>query len=209
MHPVTHDVARHPFFGPDADCAAEPRHSDAQAPGRFIVDAKGILVTMNQAGSRLIDRGIVLVDARGQLRLPRAPWGMSELIQSRASRPFDRIYQIGPRLLMRAMGAPAAEPSTFQLLVALITLESTIDLTLIIEAFGISECEAPVLGGLASATCPKETSRQLNLSIHTVRSHLRAIYAKLGVRSAAEAQRLVLELYYTGNCMRELISHHD
>lgn len=209
MHPVTRNIATRPFPVHNADFAAEPGRGGVRPPGRFVIDSKGILVTVNQAGSRLIDRGIVLVDAHGHLRLPRSPWGMSELLQSRAGQPFDWICQLGPHLLLRAMGGPNPETSTFNLLVALITLNTAIDLAPIIEAFGISECEAPVLGGLASATCPKETSRQLNLSIHTVRSHLRAIYAKLGVRSAAEAQRMVLGLYYTGNFMRGWISQDD
>jgi DNA-binding CsgD family transcriptional regulator len=75
------------------------------------------------------------------------------------------------------------------------------DMQLIIDHFGISRSEAPVLFGLAKAVCPKEISRSLGLSVFTIRSHIRSIYAKLKVKNAAEAQKSIHAFISVISCL--------
>jgi DNA-binding NarL/FixJ family response regulator len=47
--------------------------------------------------------------------------------------------------------------------------------------------EVEVLAGLADGSGNKEIARRLEISLHTVKFHIEAIFRKLGVRSRAEA----------------------
>lgn len=68
------------------------------------------------------------------------------------------------------------------------------ELAAVAEVFGLTPIESRVLLGLARAQCPKLIATACRVSVHTVRSHIRAIYAKLGTRSSAATQALVLGL---------------
>lgn len=68
------------------------------------------------------------------------------------------------------------------------------ELASIAEVFGLTPIESRVLLGLARAQCPKLIATACHVSVHTVRSHIRAIYAKLGTRSNTATQALVLSL---------------
>ncbi|MBI3785480.1 MAG: helix-turn-helix transcriptional regulator [Deltaproteobacteria bacterium] len=61
------------------------------------------------------------------------------------------------------------------------------------RALGLTKTEAEVAWLMGHALSIAETSRTLGVSIHTVRAHLRQIYAKVGVRRHAQLVRLVLE----------------
>ncbi|MGH7020193.1 MAG: helix-turn-helix transcriptional regulator [Brevundimonas sp.] len=56
--------------------------------------------------------------------------------------------------------------------------------------FGLTRMENCVLLLLARGEAPKEISRKLDMSIHTVRSHLRSICMRMGVKGINGAMRL-------------------
>jgi LuxR family maltose regulon positive regulatory protein len=58
----------------------------------------------------------------------------------------------------------------------------------------LTERELAVLRLLATRLSNREIGRQLYVSINTVRSHIQAIYRKLGVATRAEAVDLAREL---------------
>ena len=58
-----------------------------------------------------------------------------------------------------------------------------VDLT---EAFGLTPSEAHIVELLLGGNCPSKISAELNISVHTVRAHLRRCYDKLGVSSREE-----------------------
>ena len=53
----------------------------------------------------------------------------------------------------------------------------------------LSEREAAVLALLPSLLSAREIAAELTVSVNTVKTHIRAIYAKLGVASRREAVR--------------------
>lgn len=67
------------------------------------------------------------------------------------------------------------------------------------HAFQLTRSEASVLGALVGGKCPKVAAGDLDISEHTVRSHLRSIYAKLGVKGLTDALRRTSSLT-GGNC---------
>ena len=59
--------------------------------------------------------------------------------------------------------------------------------------FGLTAREAEVLRLLAAGLSDAQIAERLFLSLHTVKTHLRAIYGKLGVPSRSAATRVALE----------------
>lgn len=68
------------------------------------------------------------------------------------------------------------------------------DISPLARAFALTVAETAVLSNLLDAQAPKEIARALGISSHTVRAHMRAIYAKLGVRARSGMMRTALRL---------------
>lgn len=62
------------------------------------------------------------------------------------------------------------------------------------DTFAFSPAEMSVVERVVHADCPRTISIVLGLSVNTVRSHLRNIYAKLGANTYAEAVRILMLL---------------
>ncbi len=60
--------------------------------------------------------------------------------------------------------------------------------------FGLTPVETQVLMHIVLGYAPKDVGRKLSMSIFTVRTHLRAIFMKLGVRGITGTIRLTLQL---------------
>ncbi|MNT08077.1 Bacterial regulatory protein, luxR family [compost metagenome] len=56
--------------------------------------------------------------------------------------------------------------------------------------FGLTRVEKSVLVRLTSGEAPKDISRKMDMSIHTVRSHLRSICMRMGVKGINGVLRL-------------------
>lgn len=60
--------------------------------------------------------------------------------------------------------------------------------------FGLTRAEIAVLSHLTTGAPPKEIGRKMDMSIHTVRAHLRAICMRMGVKGINGALRLSFQL---------------
>jgi len=60
--------------------------------------------------------------------------------------------------------------------------------------FGLTRAETSVLSHLTCGDAPKEIGRKMDMSIHTVRAHLRAICMRMGVKGINGALRLSFQL---------------
>lgn len=58
------------------------------------------------------------------------------------------------------------------------------------EGFGLTPAESEILEALVLGEVPNTIAARLGLSIHTVRTHIRHVYAKLSVRSQTQLLRL-------------------
>ncbi len=63
---------------------------------------------------------------------------------------------------------------------------------IIVEAYALTSREQDIIGGLARGLGTAEIAQDLYLSAHTVRDHIKSIFAKLGVGSRGE---LVAKLF--------------
>jgi DNA-binding CsgD family transcriptional regulator len=172
---------------------------EADGNAHFITDNRGLVLYVNEAGRMLLTTGSLRIDGRGRLVLPRSSGPLDDLLTraAKSGEPQQHVYQLEQDNWLGVSVRLVSRLGLGRLMINVreMPLNKDIDLRPVAAQFGISECEAPVLRGLAQAVCPKEISRDLDLSIHTIRSHLRSIYAKLGVRTSAEAQKKVLHLY--------------
>lgn len=166
---------------------------------RLVLDSDGVILAANMAASRLIETQVLSAPS-GRLRFgsPESNAFLSKAIKRLAGggdgeervlvRDFDGawrsafIYTAADCEQVFVTLGPAAE-----------SLPSA-GIEAVTEAFGLSRAEAQVFANVMAGDCPKDTARKLSLSEHTVRSHLRAIYGKLGVRGLTGAVRLSIRL---------------
>lgn len=157
----------------------------------------------NAKARELIEQGVVsFTGGRVRLGTPKSQSDLDEMLVG--SRSHGRKWRrkvahlangdwavIRSRLLQDADG-PSKGLIELVVKPAAPVLDS--ELASIAEVFGLTPIESRVLMGLARAQCPKLIATACRVSVHTVRSHIRAIYAKLGTRSNAATQALVLGL---------------
>ncbi len=167
-------AARHPDF-PSLGCVA--LHARALLDG----DAETALraVALSRADPRPLVRAAVLEDAGWLLPDTRAAEAMPLLEQALASyaaagaeRDAARV-----RMLLRARGVrpPAGGPRSAP------------------EWPELTESEFAVVSLVARGATNREVAERLYLSPYTVNSHLRHVFAKLGIRSRVELARLAAE----------------
>lgn len=60
------------------------------------------------------------------------------------------------------------------------------------EAFGLTKAECRIVDALAVMEAPSKIAERLEVSVHTVRTHIRRIYTKLKVRSQLQFMRLTM-----------------
>jgi len=122
-----------------------------------------------------LERALALAEPEGYVRIfvdEGAP--MAELLASAARQAIAPAYV---RRLLAAFGSSEARPAAKQQLVE-----------------PLSERELDVLRLLAGDLDGPDIARELVVSLNTVRSHTKSIYAKLGVNSRREAVRRAAEL---------------
>lgn len=64
----------------------------------------------------------------------------------------------------------------------------------LVRAFSLTKSEANVLAQMVEGLKPKEIAYEANISLATVRSHLRTLYAKMNVRSYNDALKEAIRL---------------
>lgn len=169
---------------------------DNDRTARLVAAADKTVLAMNHAAQAMALDGHIRIDAQHHLHLPPVRRAADDPFHHAGQgREGRHIYQLSSEFVLAVIVAPIPEKtSEFHISAAKVDLNRPVDLASIVNDFGITECEGLVLSGLAQAVCPKEISRSLGLSIHTIRSHQRSIYSKIGAKSSAEAQRVILSM---------------
>lgn len=168
-----------------------------QAECPFVLIERDLsVVDFNQNGARLLGGKTIYRDAQGKL-VVTGDRGSAKLrlsVDQALSRGSSRtLFSLTPRVWLeleltrvdtRDLARVLALPRTIQ-------LDAKPDVKAATHLFGLTDCESAVLVGVAQAIRPKEIARHLDVSVHTVRAHLRSIYGKMGVNSAVELQKIV------------------
>lgn len=181
-------------------------HEPAYAPSvwawlqlepRFELSPAGRILGQNAPAEALLRRGAVSAPG-GRLKLgcPASNRALDRGLERAAVRRRSGPAQL--RILVRLTDGdwrPAelfAAPDAEGVLMVLQADRSPPDehMGAVREAFDLTGCESDVLALMCEGRCAKDVARSLDLSEHTVRSHLRALYGKLGVRGASNLLRL-------------------
>lgn len=164
-------------------------------PGaRYLVSGDGALLLANPAGHTAIENGKLALTNAGALK-----FGSTDS----DSRFHAALLQVAGHhastfaiLRQRQGGWLAADfhsvpGNTFVLLAFRAELAPSPEaMAAISGAFQLTRSESEVLHRLLDGDCPKTAANRLHISEHTVRAHLRSIYAKMGVRGLVNTIRM-------------------
>jgi DNA-binding CsgD family transcriptional regulator len=107
----------------------------------------------------------------------------------RERRRLAIISRDGERCNMFDVWSPGADQPVF---VKAAVGQPLMDLTAagLSDQYGLTRAEAAVAQHFMALKSPAQIAEELGVSVHTVRSHIRRIYAKLSVRSQAQFMRI-------------------
>jgi len=165
---------------------------------RFVLDSAGRILEANAEGRGLMARGIV--GAGGMLLCtahrdrPRLDQALKRVSQGRGG--TGRVLVRGQDDTWCMIELLASEEMDDRIAAAMRrTSEVTADHIEPVRAvFGLTPVETQVLMHIVLGDAPKEVARELSMSIFTVRTHLRTIFMKMGVRGITGTLRLTLQL---------------
>ena len=182
-------------FLPQDDCVV---WFENDGVARFVLDHHGGVLRSNAAARTLIASGIL---GSGRAFICPTHRNRAEF-DSLLTRLVERRQTSG-RLLFRAgddawclldlLVAPGVDGKIFATVrpAHAMTADGVEPLRAV---FGLTRAEASVLSHLAQGEAPKDIGRKMDMSIHTVRAHLRAICMRMGVKGINGALRLCFQL---------------
>jgi DNA-binding CsgD family transcriptional regulator len=193
---------------------------DRQNCGIVLLDGRGCILEINDAAGRLTGDGILIDDRRLLAACPSQQTDLDRLLRS-ALNPEVGTHVKRPLALKRANGKRPiivnALPLSGRVDTPVLALQSPRKIAVLVidpdgapvacdwrvfMLFGLTAAEARVASILGAGARPELAATQLQLSIETVRGHLKRIFAKLdlsrqselvafaaGITSAQSAQR--------------------
>jgi len=192
-------VERRSFVRPLA-IRSSPRFTEAEAwfendeTARFVLDLNGRVLTSNAAARNLAACGML---GSGGVFICSAHRNRAEL--DLLLKRLDEGREKSGRILFRAgddawcildlIAAAEAPGRVFAAARPVKPLDEE-RVAAVGCVFGLTRVEKSVLVHLAGGEAPKEISRKLDMSIHTVRSHLRSICMRMGVKGINGVLRL-------------------
>lgn len=161
---------------------------------RFLVDGDGYLIAANPAGEAALQDGQLAATSTGALKFGSADCDarfVAAVRQVAGHGTHGRAIlrqRHGGWFAVDLHGAPGEA-------LAVVGLKDELApgpqaMAAIGAAFQLTPCELDVLHELLSGRCPKTAAIDLHISEHTVRAHLRSIYAKMNARGLNNTIRL-------------------
>lgn len=185
--------------GPVSHAEATSHWFDLDPRACYLVSCDGHFMAANRQGRAMIEDGRILSVRSGLLTFncENSQRDLRDATDSVCRREADRIQR-----LVRADNAqwrvvnilPTVDRTCAFVSVSPGVEEAPQDLEVLVDAFSLTRTEAHVLGEILDGHAPKDAGRRLEMSTHTVRSHLRNIYAKLNVRGIVGTIRLATRL---------------
>ena len=182
---------------------------DGLQAGLFLVDAAGRLVHANAAGRAMLDEGNVLhangklvaLDAQGDSALRElllaAGKGDAALGEKRISVRLtardgaEYITHVLPLTAGARRRAGQSYAAVAAIFVQKVGHDASPGLGMLVEQFGLTAAEVRVLTGIMDHGAVAEVAAALHLSPATVRTHLRHVFEKTGVRRQADLVKLL------------------
>ena len=178
----------------------------------FLLDFSLHPIYLSPGAEALISTDSPLTLANGQLRLADAVQnqGLQRLLRNCHTAADSRTFHSAGGMLE----VPRANRSSLQLLVRPIhpdipaltitpagyvvvyvydpEARIAVDHELLVSLYGLSEAEIRVAVAMLATPDPAEVAKRCYISLHTVRSHLKAIFAKTGTQGQADLMKRLL-----------------
>ena len=173
--------------------------------GVLLLDEQGVLLEANGAGLKMVnERSALYLDSQGTLRLQTDAdrhlrrWVVTGLPPEETTAGLINVERRpGSPVSIQVSPVSGYLPGWFEarprwvVLVFDPRMRECAAAELIAKDLGLSEREGLIAAMVASGVSPEEVSRCLNVSINTVRTHLKSVYTKAGVQSQPELARRV------------------
>lgn len=176
---------------------------ELDAESKLLITATLVVEYANAAARDLIAEGDLLIGHGRVLRFgsASATKALAALVDATLRgrcRQRALLAAIGGDRWLAATAVPTVVGPDEHVLLTVhdIRLDRQIDPTPAIEAFGLSRGEAPILAGLLRARSPKEIADEAGISVHTVRAHIRSIFARANVHTTLELIRIAFSLSF-------------
>ena len=185
--------------------SALARLLDCFACPALVVGSQGQLIHTNRA-ARNASAGLPLAEGRLRAANVHDQSKMDDLIRRLATPAFSdtptgplalRPPGGGPQLLLQGLTLPPAGPAdeAASARILMLVVDPRADRRTsaqgALQALGLTPREARVAARLGAGASPKEIAKQDEVSLSTVRFHVRNIYSKLNVRRVGELSRMV------------------
>lgn len=190
------------FFNSDEEqCGRLAFHFMSDPRPKFILSPVGIILNANLNAKRVMGDGIVIQKKTGALNYGSTK--QNHFVKS-ALKDLNSGRKQCKKLIKRL---PDDNWVVFEFLGLSFNNEKEVLLTVneravcetetldaISRAFDFTLTEATVVRYMSKAYCAKEIGVNMDISVNTVRAHLRSIYSKIGVRGYNKALKLILQL---------------
>lgn len=189
--------------------SALARLLDCFACPALVVGAQGQLIHANRAAGEADGEGVLLAEGRLRAASARDQSRLDDLLLRLATpeAPGRSIGPLalrppggGPPLLLKGLALPPSSPAgqgegaRILMLVVDPRVDRQASAQEALQELGLTPREARVAARLGTGTSPKEIAEQDDVSMSTVRFHVRNIYSKLDVRRVGELSRMVQAL---------------
>lgn len=171
---------------------------EADLVARFVLDFEGHVLRVNRRARELMASGLV---GAGGLFMCAAHRSRPELdhllVRLSGGRQSDgrMLFRAGDDdwCVLKLLTTPGAPGRVFAAVCPIKPLSSE-RIEMLSTVFGLTRSETAVLVHLTGGEAPKEIGRQLHMSVHTVRAHLRSLCMRMGVKGINGALRLSFQL---------------
>jgi DNA-binding CsgD family transcriptional regulator len=162
---------------------------------KLLVDGNGQVLWASPGADGLLQPPLPLCIKRGKVVANEGSdqRALSSFLET-VGEEVDRLMLIGKAagrwVLVRGWAEGTGEERQIFLTCALSQPLRSVESSGLCADFGITKTECAVLDGFARLEKPREIAERLQVSLSTVRNHLKQIYTKLGINSAVELMRL-------------------
>lgn len=165
---------------------------------RFVLDPSGRVLRANRRGRELAASGLVGVGGVFLCPTHRNRVDLDVLLARLADGRETEgriLFRAGDDdwCVLKLLTTPASSDRVFAALCPVKPISAD-RIEMLRAVFGLTRSETNVLTHLAGGEPPKEIGRQLDMSVHTVRAHLRSLCMRMGVKGINGALRLSFQL---------------
>ena len=189
-------------FGQDGSSTRIAHHFINDPKAKFILSDKGEILFQNIEAYNILAKGALSSQANGKLsygssQLTLAAEEIFKQIRQGRSTKLKLLKKFEDDWIICEFSSPEFDAQN-QVLLTIQNRNDDLEYSFdaISRTFNLTITEEEVVRHMSVAHCPKEISLEMDISINTVRGHLKSIYGKIGTRGYSRTLRVILQLIH-------------